>query len=63
VHFTSFVTALDGTVRARYKITAPVVGGWLANGAYTLSLAPNSISQGLGGYLPAAALGTFNMTF
>jgi hypothetical protein len=63
VFMTSFVTALDGTLRVRYKITSPISGSWLANGAYTLALAPNSISQGLAGYLPATTLGTFNMTF
>jgi|GEM_PF-4173069 len=63
VFMTSFVTAQDGTLRVRYKITMPVSGGWLPSGEYTLALAPNSISQGLAGYLPATTLGTFNMTF
>jgi hypothetical protein len=63
VFMTSFVTALDGTLRVRYKVTSPISGSWLANGAYTLAIAPSSISQGLAGYLPATTLGTFNMTF
>jgi hypothetical protein len=63
VSVVSVTTSLDGTLRARYRIMPPIGQLRLFNGEYTLALAGNSISQGVVGYLPAAALGTFNMTF
>ncbi|HYE63604.1 MAG TPA: hypothetical protein VD997_16555 [Phycisphaerales bacterium] len=60
----SVLTALDGTIRVRYRIAPMSVQGALPNGNYTLSLAANSVSMGAAGYLPAATLGTFsNMVF
>lgn len=60
VSILSTSTALDGTLHARYRITPAT--GQLASGQYTLSLAPDSVSQGAAGFVPAQTLGAFTIT-
>ncbi len=61
----TLVGALGGTAAARiatYKVAGPV-GGWTtaANGTYTVSMQPGQVSDGSGNFVPAGAIGTFQV--